>query len=90
MKVMTFILRFLGVIFALISLLGFASDFMPVDGFSFGSWTTASGENMYFKIVSTEEQFNPLLYGFLFLVSSVTCFTLPILLKKYIGTKPGL
>ena len=77
-------------IFAFISLLGFASDFMPADGFSFGFWTSASGESMYFKIVSTEEQFNPLLYGFLFLVSSAICFTLPILLKKYIGNKPGL
>ena len=90
MKVITFILRFFGVIFALISLLGFASDFMPVDGFRFGSWASESGESIYFKVVSTEEQFNPLLYGFLFLVSSVICFTLPILLKKYIGTKPGL
>ncbi len=77
-------------IFALTSLLGFASDFMPVDGFSFGSWASASGESMYFKMVSTEEQFTPLLYGFLFLVSSAICFKLPILLKKYIGTKPGL
>ena len=87
MKVITFLLRFFGVIFVLISLIGFTSDLMPVDGFRFGSWMQASGENMYFKVVSTEEQFNPLLYGFLFLVLSVVCFALPILLKKYIGSR---
>lgn len=90
MRLFICILRFFGVLFALLSLLGFASDFLPVDGFKFGSWASENGEIMYFKIVSKEQSFSPLLYGFLFLVSSVTCLTLPILLKKFIGNKPDL
>ena len=77
-----------GIVFMLLSLLCFASDLLPVDGFSFSGESSEYGDHRLYKIVSTQG-INFLMYGLVFFLLGICMYFLPTLIKKNLGKQRG-
>ncbi|MDP5138341.1 hypothetical protein ORJ04_20540 [Rheinheimera baltica] len=84
MKVLVLSLKIIACVFIFIALVAFGSDFLPVDGISFGGHGSENGEHQFFKIVPTNGA-NPIFLGVIFLLAAVTLFVAAGLLNKYLA-----
>jgi len=84
MKALVLSLKIVASVFIFIALVAFGSDFLPVDGISFGGQGSEDGEYRFFKIVPTDGA-NPIFLGVIFLLVAFTLFIAASLLNKYLA-----
>lgn len=81
MKILSSIMKVLGVLLIALSLLAFGSDFLPVGGISFGGHETSSGKYEFYKIVPSEGV-NFVYVGLMLALLGVVFFLVSSLLKR--------
>ncbi len=88
MRALSVMLKIIAAIFMVLALLAFGSDFLPVEGISFGGGESEGGGHQFYKVVSTDGS-DPTKFGFVYLFVSIILFGLAVLINKYMSNKSG-
>ncbi len=82
MKILSLILKTIGIILIVVAAISFGSYFLPTEGVSLPGIESVNGSHMYYKIMPTNGA-SPAKVGFLFLLLGASIFLLPRLINKF-------
>ena len=86
MKILSLILKTIGILLVVVAAIAFGSYFLPTEGVTLPGIDSAKGGQMYYKLIPTNGA-SPAKIGFLFLLLGASIFLLPRLINKFMVKK---